>query len=164
MARGAVAGPFKVRRHDHDACVEAALGAARQVCARRRRRLTGLRQRVLELVWARHQPVGAYDILAALRGERKGAAPATVYRALEFLQESGLVHRIESRNAFVGCAAPRAPHSGQFLLCRGCNAVAEMDSAEVGEVLARQAAELGFRVEGQTVELGGLCPDCAGGA
>lgn len=163
MLRGPASGAFKVRRHDHGSCVSAALDEARRVCARRHRRLTRLRQRVLELVWARHEPVGAYDLLEALRHEHKGAAPATVYRALEFLLENGLVHRIESLNAFVGCAAPHRPHGGQFLLCRACNAVAEMDDPEVARVLARHAARLGFRVDRQTVELGGLCPACAAG-
>ncbi len=156
----AVLGPFKVQRHDHDRCVASAVAAAGELCARRNLRLTELRRRVLELVWGGHQPMGAYDILEELRRERRGAQPPTVYRALEFLMENGLVHRIESLNAFVGCGEPGRPHGGQFLICRRCRAVAEMDDPEIASVLSRNAARAGFRVARQTVELDGLCSAC----
>ncbi len=159
-ATNAVLGPFKVRRHNHDRCVAEAVAAAEALCARRNLRLTELRRRVLELVWGRHQPMGAYDILEELRLERRRAQPPTVYRALEFLMENGLVHRIESLNAFVGCGAPGRPHGGQFLICRRCRAVAEMDDPEIASVLSRNAARAGFRVARQTVELDGLCSAC----
>ncbi len=160
----AVLGPFKVHRHDHDRCVASAVAAASELCARRNLRLTELRRRVLELVWGGHQPMGAYDILEELRLERRRAHPPTVYRALEFLMENGLVHRIESLNAFVGCGEPGRPHGGQFLICRSCRAVAEMDDPEIASVLSRNAARAGFRVARQTVELDGLCSACDGAA
>jgi Fur family zinc uptake transcriptional regulator len=83
------------------------------LCAQKGLRLTALRRRVLELVWQSHKPLGAYDILAVL-SEQDGrrAAPPTVYRALDFLLENGLVHRISSLNAFVGCDAPGTRASG----------------------------------------------------
>lgn len=158
----AVLGPFKVRRHNHDRCVTQAVETAGELCARRNLRLTELRRRVLELVWGGHQPMGAYDILEELRSERRRAQPPTVYRALEFLMENGLVHRIESLNAFVGCGEPGQPHGGQFLICRRCRAVAEMDDPEIASVLSRNAARAGFRVARQTVELDGLCSECDG--
>ena len=116
---------FKPRRHDHQRCVRDALRRAQEVCQSRHARLTSARQRVLELVWKAHQPVLAYDLLDELRAEQPRAAPPTVYRALEFLQAHGLVHKIESLNAYVGCSDPSHPHSGQFLICSDCNEVAE---------------------------------------
>ena len=100
-------------------------------CARERGvRLTPLRRRVLELVWGSHRAVKAYDLLAAL-GDAVGAAkPPTVYRALEFLMAQGLVHRIDSLNAFVGCPQPDHRHSAQFLICGGCG---DVFGAECGE-------------------------------
>ena len=93
--------------HEHQGCVADALARAEDVCRQRGARLTPLRRRVLELVWDSHRAVKAYDLLAAL-GETAGAAkPPTVYRTLEFLMEHGLVHRIDSLNAFVGCPQPR---------------------------------------------------------
>lgn len=160
MAKRSILGPFREGKHDHRECIDDALAAARDLCTRRGVRLTELRRRVLELVWGRHQPVGAYELLGELRAERRGAAPATVYRALEFLLEQGLVHRIESLSAFVGCGEPGQPHSGQFLICRRCRTVAELDDVDAAGVLARSAAKAGFRVDRQTVELSGLCPAC----
>jgi Fur family zinc uptake transcriptional regulator len=152
--------PFDGERHDHDRCITAALGEAERLCARRGARLTALRKRVLALVWTSHSPVGAYDILDRLSREQGRAAPPTVYRALEFLLEQGLVHRIESLNAFVGCPHPGKTHSGQFLICRDCGAAAEMQDRTIDRAISSQAAACGFTVEGKTVEVRGLCPAC----
>ena len=152
--------PFDGERHDHGRCITAALGEAERLCARRGARLTALRKRVLALVWTSHSPVGAYDILDRLSREQGRAAPPTVYRALEFLLEQGLVHRIESLNAFVGCPHPGKTHSGQFLICRDCGAAAEMQDRTIDRAISSQAAACGFTVEGKTVEVRGLCPAC----
>ncbi|MDX1710009.1 MAG: transcriptional repressor, partial [Rhodovibrionaceae bacterium] len=118
---------FPAPEHDHRHCVEQALGEAADLCRQRGARLTPIRRRVLELVWASHKAVGAYEILDALRSEHAGAAPPTVYRALDFLIAQGFVHRIESLNAFVGCPHPADRHAGQFLICLDCGAAAELD-------------------------------------
>lgn len=146
--------------HDHQLCVRQAMDAAERVCRARGARMTELRRAVLELVWASHEPIGAYDLLRTLQGRGRRAAPPTVYRALDFLVAHGLVHRIESRNAFVGCAAPDRPHAGQFLLCRGCGAAAELEDAGVRRAIDAGADALGFAVEARTVEVTGLCPNC----
>lgn len=160
MSTQPVVSPFRGRRHDHDRCLADALAAAEQICRQRGVRLTPLRRRVLALVWESHRPAKAYDLLSALRDEHDGAAPPTVYRALEFLRAEGLIHRIESLNAFVGCGDPNRNHAGQFLICRGCHAVAELSDPRVSAMLTERAAELGFRMTTQTIELEGLCPAC----
>ena len=153
---------FLSRNHDHRLCVSDALQSAEEVCARRGARLTALRRRVLELVWDSHAPVGAYDILEQLDGEGRSGAPPTVYRALEFLLANGLVHRIQSLNAYVGCGEPATAHAGQFLICRSCNAVGELDDPEIEALITGKAGATGFDVERQTIEIMGLCPDCVG--
>lgn len=155
-------GGFAEADHDHASCVADALDAASALCRRREARLTELRRRVLELVWGNHEPVGAYTILAALAGEGRGAAPPTVYRALDFLSRHGLIHRIESLNAYIGCIDPRRPHAGQFLLCEQCGVAAELDDPRIGGAIASSAEDLGFRVHRMTVEIRGTCPRCAG--
>ncbi|HZB93769.1 MAG TPA: Fur family transcriptional regulator [Stellaceae bacterium] len=152
--------PFQVASHDHDSCIEDALDRAAQLCAARGARLTELRRQVLQLVWRGHEPVGAYAVLEALRRSHAGAAPPTVYRALDFLIEHGLIHRIESLNAYVGCPRPERPHVSQFLICGGCGATAELDDPAMAAAVLRRAGELGFLVEQQTIELRGLCPRC----
>jgi Fur family zinc uptake transcriptional regulator len=149
--------------HDHAACVDDALETAEALCGERGARLTPLRRRVLELVWSSHRPVGAYDILGKLGDGRGKAAPPTVYRALDFLIEHGLVHRIESMNAYLGCNHPEQSHTGQFLICRECGDVTELDDEDVRQTLRRKAAALGFDVRSQTVELVGLCANCKAG-
>ena len=113
--------PFHGHDHDHAGCVEAALGDAERLCARRRgARLTKLRRRVLGMRLALSRAGWGLRYFGCTRApSRRRAAPPTVYRALAFLMEQGLVHRLESRNAYIGCAMPAAPHSGQFLICGG---------------------------------------------
>ncbi|WP_421682918.1 transcriptional repressor [Stutzerimonas urumqiensis] len=153
--------PLACTPHDHAHCVSHALAEADQLCARQGVRLTALRRRVLELVWQSHKPLGAYDILAIL-SEQDGrrAAPPTVYRALDFLLENGLVHRIASLNAFIGCNHPEHPHQGQFLICRNCHTAIEMQEPAIRNAIGEAAAQVGFAVEGETVEVVGLCAPC----
>jgi Fur family zinc uptake transcriptional regulator len=150
--------------HDHASCIEDALSEAEAICAERGARLTDLRRRVLELVWTSHEPVGAYGILSSLGGDGRRAAPPTVYRALEFLLEQGLIHRIESLNAFIGCPSPKAPHSGQFLLCTACGTATEITDGAIQAAVTEAAGRIGFRTGHVTLEIKGLCRHCAGTA
>ena len=153
--------PLASRPHDHSHCVSHALTEAESICSRQGLRLTALRKRVLELVWHSHKPLGAYDILGVLSEEDgRRAAPPTVYRALDFLLENGLVHRIASLNAFVGCSHPEHPHQGQFLICRACSAAIELEQPAISDAIVSAAADVGFVVESQTVEVVGLCAGC----
>lgn len=151
---------FTAADHDHASCVDNALERAESVCAERAEKLTPLRRRVLELVWESHLPVKAYDLLEMLSRERKRAAPPTVYRALDFLCEAGLVHRLESLNAYIGCARPDRRHSAQFLICTGCGAVAEMDDAGLTSRIDANARRLGFQVSEEKIEVSGQCRAC----
>ncbi|WP_017938927.1 zinc uptake transcriptional repressor Zur [Zestomonas thermotolerans] len=153
--------PLASRPHDHSHCVHNALAEAEALCARQGLRLTTLRKRVLELVWQSHKPLGAYDILGVLTEEDgRRAAPPTVYRALDFLLEHGLVHRIASLNAFVGCNHPAQAHQGQFLICRNCHAAIELEQEAISRAIVDSAREVGFSVEQQTVEVVGICAGC----
>ncbi len=135
--------------------------AARQVCAIHGAQFTELRRQVLEIVWGSHAPIGAYEILSALTKNGRRPAPPTVYRALEFLLAHGLAHRIESKNAYVGCSHLHDDdrHS-QFLICRACGQAVEACDPNLSQAIQRLAEESGFTLEGQTVELAGLCPAC----
>ncbi|RLK50163.1 Fur family zinc uptake transcriptional regulator [Alkalispirillum mobile] len=164
MTEPVVVTDFKGHGHDHDRCQQSALRRAEEVCQVSGARLTPLRRRVLELVWASHEPVKAYDLLEQLRRERDGVAPPTVYRALEFLLEQGLIHRLESLTAYLGCGAPQRPHACQFLICERCQSVAELSDNEISQLIDRKAQEMGFRMARQTIELSGLCPRCSGSA
>lgn len=151
---------FPDARHNHDACVQNALDKAERVCAERGMNLTAQRRRILELVWASHRPVGAYDILEAMSADGKRYAPPTVYRALEFLIEAGLVHRLDSLNAYVGCPDPTHAHSGQFLICAECRCVLEISDTAIQTSIREHATKLGFEAESVGLEVQGLCSAC----
>jgi Fur family zinc uptake transcriptional regulator len=155
---------FPPKQHNHADCVRDALAAAEISCQKQGARLTPVRRRILELVWASHDPVGAYGLLDRLAAEGIKAVPPTVYRALDFLLEHGLVHRLERLNAFVGCTHTSGPHTAQFLICTSCRRVAELDDPAIGHSLGDAAAKRGFVVTRQTVEVEGLCAACRGGS
>jgi Fur family transcriptional regulator, zinc uptake regulator len=148
--------------HDHSRCIQRAVAAAERVCAARQVNLTPLRKRVFEIVWRQHEPIGAYDILAELARDREEKpAPPTVYRALEFLQDAGLVHRLDSLNAFLGCDRPEDEHAGQFLVCSHCRRVAEIEDTVLTRTLQDRARSLGFRLESSAVEIKAICTRCS---
>ncbi|ANG61034.1 Fur family transcriptional regulator [Marinobacterium aestuarii] len=146
--------------HNHDRCIHEALHKARTLCGERKQRLTPIRELVLQLIWQSHKPLGAYELLPALADAGFNSAPPTVYRALDFLQTQGLVHRIASLNAFIGCPHPGPAHQGCFLICRNCSCTVELESAPVQNAIHNSAAHLGFVIEQETVEVVGLCPNC----
>jgi Fur family zinc uptake transcriptional regulator len=146
--------------HDHHHCIADAIAAAERLCAARDLRFTPLRRRVLELVWSSHKPVGAYALLEELRNEALGSAPPTVYRALDFLIDNGLIHRIERMNAFVGCSHPGEAHRGFFLICSGCGNAQELHGEGLAETIAAAAGRRGFAARDMTLEVTGLCAAC----
>ena len=151
---------YSAAGHDHDDCIARAMATAERICRERGLRFTSLRRRVLGLVWESHKPAGAYEILERLGEEGRPAAPPTVYRALEFLIDAGLVHRLDSLNAFIGCADPSISHAGQFLICRRCRSVVELDDSDIEELVQARAERLGFTAENQVLEIQGLCGAC----
>jgi len=137
------------------------MAVAEALCAERGQRLTPIRRKVLGTLLASHKPLGAYEIIdrAALTGARP--APITIYRALDFLRDNGLVHRIESRNAFVACVNNHA--TGDlvvFLICERCGVVGEAPSAAVADQLKSAARAAGFTPKAPVIEISGVCSHC----
>ena len=151
---------FPTPRHNHTACVNTAIQEAESYCDQAGVRLTDLRRRVLELVWNSHRPVGAYDLLEQLAPSGRKVAPPTVYRSLDFLLQHGLIHRIDSLNAFIGCNQPGHAQDAQFFICKECGEAAELIDPKIGRVLNQEAKQLGFNIEKQTIEIAGLCERC----
>ncbi|MDA8585419.1 transcriptional repressor [Rhodobacteraceae bacterium] len=143
--------------HDHKHCIATGIAAADAHCRSAGLQLTEARQRVLKILLEEHRALGAYEILDILG---KGATPPTAYRALDFLVKHGFAHRIERLNAFIACAHPGETHSPTFLICRGCDAVAEAPSEPTKGRLGQVAKDVGFQIERAVVEAIGLCPKC----
>ena len=139
------------------------LDAAAAACQRDGVRFTDLRRHVLGLVLAAEGPVTAYGLLDQLRDTRRSAAPPTVYRALDFLMQQGLIHRVERLNAFIGCDEGAShTHAAQFLICNTCGGVDEVDNPAVANAVGLAAAAKGFTPAHATIEIEGTCAACAG--
>lgn len=151
---------FPAPGHDHDRCANDALAHAEAQCAERAQRLTPMRRQVLQTLLSSHKPLGAYEIIERLAGKTR-PAPISVYRALDFLRDNGLVHRIESRNAFVACVHD---HAGDdlvvFLICERCGAVGEAPGGAVAGALAASARAVGFTPKSPLIEIAGICSHC----
>ena len=146
--------------HDHSACIEDATSKAEILCKNKGLRFTKIRRKVLQLICSSHKPLGAYDILDCLRKEGIKAEPPTVYRALGFLIEAELAHRLDTLNAFIGCVNPETSHQGQFLICRDCKSVSEMNDNEIIELINSKATNNGFSATQQMLEIEGQCNQC----
>lgn len=147
--------------HDHSACIADALQRAQALCAAHGTRLTDLRAQVLSLIWESHKPLGAYTLMEMLaKASTRRVAPPTVYRALDFLLDEGLIHRINSLNAFIGCPSADKKHANHFLICENCQVALELDNEKLNYLLAESASAAGFTLRTNSVELLGLCPQC----
>ncbi len=146
---------------DHCQHCDSFIDQVRAQCQRRGARLTPTREHVLRLLVDQQKPVKAYDLLALFKHDQAGAAPPTIYRALEFLVVQGFVHKLESINAFVSCGHLDATHQGQFLICDHCETAVELDDASLSARIQQAAKKRGFHPERQTIEVHGLCRSCA---
>jgi Fur family zinc uptake transcriptional regulator len=150
--------------HDHARCAADAIAHAEAVCRERGERFTPLRRQVLQALLSSHRPLGAYDVIELLARGHARPAPITVYRALDFLIEQGLAHRIVSRNAFLACAHNHEERATvAFLICDRCDAVGEIPAASLAQPLIDGARHDGFSPKFTVVEITGTCAHCAKG-
>jgi Fur family zinc uptake transcriptional regulator len=147
--------------HDHAHCTADLIARAERTCERRGSKLTGQRREILSSVAQSHSAVGAYDIIERMAEHGPRPAPITVYRALDFLLAHGLVHKIESRNAFVACSHSHEGLPAALLICETCGTVAELDAPEIFERIAQKAKAQKFSPARTVIEMSGTCGSCA---
>ncbi|HEY1735860.1 MAG TPA: Fur family transcriptional regulator [Methylovirgula sp.] len=142
--------------------VKGALAVAEELCRAHGVKLTPARRLILEILAREGRPLGAYEMIekvAVATGKRP--APVSIYRALDFLLENGLVHRLASRNAYLACG-----HSHEmkdvvvFLICENCGTVIEATSDALRKDLAALAANTRFVPHSQVMEIAGRCRAC----
>jgi Fur family zinc uptake transcriptional regulator len=144
-----------------DAALETSLATAQALCETRGRRLTPIRRKVLEILLREHRSVKAYELLDIIRAIQPGAAPPTVYRALDFLVEEGLAHRLDAMNAWSACLdAAGKPHD-ILVVCTRCGTVAELSDPQLSRELADCVAHAGFQLASMETELRAVCGRCA---
>lgn len=144
---------------DHKTCIEDALREAERICAEKKLNFTKQRKKVLELVWKNHKPAKAYDILKQI-DEKDSLQPPIVYRALDFLLNNGMVHKINSLNAYVGCPHPLKHSQCYFLICSKCEEVEESCDKSLTAEIAKSTKSRGFNSEKVAVEIVGICKKC----
>jgi Fur family zinc uptake transcriptional regulator len=152
---------FPAPDHNHERCAADVIAHAVEQCTARGQRLTPMRRKVLEILAGSHKPLGAYEVMDAVAAGGPRPAPITVYRALDFLKENGLVHRIESRNAFLACGLKH--DSGAvvaFLICERCGEAGEAPGPEIAGAVAAAAGSAGFAPHMSVVEITGICANC----
>ncbi|CAN1530607.1 Fur Fe2+/Zn2+ uptake regulation proteins [Rhabdaerophilaceae bacterium] len=151
--------------HDHASALPRLLEEAEARCRERGVRLTEQRRAIFSALAVSGHPLGAYDLIEKLRPEGgRGLAPIAIYRALEFLQHNGLIHRLETLNAYLVC--PHQHASGEsvaFLICETCHHVEEAFGDEIDLATRSLAEQFGFLTSRQVIELAGQCRACAGG-
>ena len=140
--------------------VEAALEQAEILTKNRGQRLTRIRRKVLRLLLESAQPAKAYDLLDNLDGEGS-AKPPTIYRALDFLQEVGLAHKIESLNAYVACGHASHSHSAIFLICDMCGSAEELHAVTTAAAIEAETHAAGFQISHAIMEARGICKACS---
>ncbi|KXU88750.1 Fur family transcriptional regulator [Paraburkholderia monticola] len=146
--------------HTHGSSQEAALLLAEDYCRERGEKLTPIRRKVLELLLNSGRATKAYSLLDEMRQIHPGSAPPTVYRALDFLLSAGLVHRIESINAFTVCHDLTQCQHGILVVCQECGSVTELHQPKLRQALVAQIEDAGYRLASDEIELKGLCSAC----
>lgn len=136
-----------------------------RVFEQRKLRFTKLRQQVYEEIVGVHTSIGAYDILERLAVKGTRLAPISVYRAIDALMDAGVIHRLESKNAFFACRRMdhRTGRRPLFLSCEKCGAVGEVDGQHIFDLIGEAAVGAKFQARVKFVEVQGLCPRCAAG-
>ena len=154
--------PFPTPGHNHSPCLKRALDRAQQAFETKGLRLTDLRRRVFEEIAGSHHAVGAYDILDRLSKQGGSRlAPISVYRAIDALLSAGVIHRLESKNAFFACHSTHMSERDQLILaCEQCGRVAEVTAEPVFEAIVRAAGDARFTPVRTVAEVTGRCADC----
>jgi Fur family transcriptional regulator, zinc uptake regulator len=161
MREAPAGGAFPPPSHNHTSCLAVALQRAESAFEAKGLRLTELRRRVLEEIAGSHHAIGAYDVLERLRDKGSRLAPISVYRAIDALLSAGVIHRLESRNAFFACHAAHAADREQLILaCERCGRVAEVPGRPVFDAIASAAQEAHFQPAHTVAEVAGVCADC----
>jgi Fur family transcriptional regulator, zinc uptake regulator len=133
---------------------------AEVLCARAGTRLTDPRRRVLTLLADAKTPLKAYDLIAKAGADGGAVKPPTVYRALDFLCQIGIVHKIEQDSTYVACSHVGHGHLAALFVCDICHGVTEVHVGEIESQLSEAASKTGFALAHLVIEGRGQCQNC----
>lgn len=166
MAEDLIKSQFPAPGQQNGKRLTQAVERTNRVFEQKKLRFTKLRQQVYEEIAGIHTSIGAYEILDRLATKGTRLAPISIYRAIDALMEAGVIHRLESKNAFFACRRPEHGfEKGRrplILACEKCGTVAEVDSGVIFETIETMAEAAKFKPRVKFVEVSGLCPRCVG--
>jgi Fur family ferric uptake transcriptional regulator len=134
---------------------------ARSTIAAAGHRSSAPRSAVIDVLDGQRCVLSAREIADALRDRGSNVGIATVYRALELLDELGLVHRLDTREGSTRYepAHPTGEHH-HHIVCDSCGRVSQFEDAELEGAIHAVARRLDYSVGAHDVVLRGLCPAC----
>jgi Fur family zinc uptake transcriptional regulator len=144
----------------HESCIETAILEADLICKKKGLRFTPIRKKILEMIWASHGPVKAYEILDILKKTFASARPTTVYRSIDFLRDNGLIHKLTSLSAYIGCTHPLKHNDCYFLICIVCGEIKECCDSQLTKQIKETSKQNKFKLNQVTLEIDGTCEDC----
>lgn len=140
--------------------IEATLERVKAYCDANNHRATPMRLEILALILAHPDVVKAYEVLADLQKIRGHAAPPTVYRALDFWVEVGVLHRTEALNGYVYCAHFDHPHASLIFNCQRCQKIEEIEAPQMVSLLNDFCSARAFIPQEEPLVVRGICQAC----
>lgn len=139
------------------------LSEAATLCESRGKRLTAIRAQVLGLMLQNERSLKAYELLEHMQSIHPSSKPATVYRALEFLEEEGFIHRLDAINGWTACQhihEEAHTHHDLLAVCTECGAVREISAPQINQQLHDLLAQEGFSQNAPQTEIRATCTNC----
>ena len=151
---------FRSSKHSHEVCIKRAKSRATGLAESTGKKFGANQLLVLDILLQDHKAISAYEIVERIAGIADRIQPVQVYRALDVLLKLGLVHRLESKNAYVACSDHEKCETPQFLHCSSCEQVAELPGEALSKMIAEFAQQNHFKLDHCLIEMVGLCPEC----
>lgn len=129
-------------------------------CEQHGLRVTEPRVNVFNILKKAKKPLTAYEILDKVAEKKATPKPPTIYRAIEFLIEQHLVHRIESLNAYILCQSNHKHEGSQFMICTSCGKVDESHLCHMPQEIVKKSEKIGFAPSRWNFEIYGECQSC----
>lgn len=139
------------------------LAEASALCEARGKRLTTIRAQVLGLMLQNERSLKAYELLEKMQNIHPSSKPATVYRALEFLEEEGFIHRLDAINGWTACQhihEDAHEHHDLLAVCTECGAVREISAPQINQQLHDLLEQVGFSQNAPQTEIRATCAHC----
>lgn len=149
------------KNHNHKECSKRVIKNAKEICYEDSLNLTPIRKKVLEIISANHKPVRAYDILYKLKDEGFSDKPPTVYRALNFLIQNKMAHKLNTINAYIACFNDKAEEVPCFLICEKCQDIEEFQDNDIMKAVVNISKYKNINIKNVNLEIGFICEECA---